>query len=150
MPRAKKIEDIKTLDEVLNDITDYDIIQELFKEDEKMTLNYKEMDINDIMAWCKENGQIEWLQSIIEKKVPYKEFPRLRVPKTDENGNIVKNNKGKVLYKSVVDKTKAPTIKYKKPNFMHIKNKFVETFMPEIKPVKKAKEPNMYDKINNL
>lgn len=150
MARGKTVDDIKTLEEVLKNKDDVKMFEEALKEEVKMTLNYKEMDINDIAAWCKENGQIEWLKAVKAKEVPYTVYPKVRVPKTDDNGNIVRNKKGKILYKSVADKTKAPEIKMGKPNFMHIKNKFVETFMPELKPVKKAKKPTMYDMIDAL
>lgn len=159
MARSKEIDDIKSLDEVLNTKSDfiYDEIkmfEEVVKEEVKMAeakkLTYKDMKIEDIMEWCIANNQIEWLKAIKDKKVPYKVYPRLKVPRTDENGNNVVNEKGKILYKSVVDKTKAPRTQMKKPNFMHIKNEFVKAFMPELMPVKKEKEPNMYEKIDLL
>lgn len=67
-------------------------------------LDYKMMDINDIINWCKENNQVEWLKAQSESK----------------------------------------------PSFFVLKKAFVEKFMPEIKPVKKEKEPTMWDKIAAL
>lgn len=122
------------------------------KEEKKgeLIMNYQSMNINDIIAWCKENNQVEWLKATMNTKVPYTQYPRKKVVKLDENGMVVVNKKGKVMYTTVADKSQKPTKVMRKPNFMHIKNAFVEKFMPEIKPVAKAKEPNMYDLIDSL
>ena len=127
-----------------------DVVELTALEAENLALDYKEMDIKDIMAWCQENNQVEWLKGIINTKVPYKVHPKKKVPKLDEHGNVMLTKSGKVKYTSVVDKNAEPTIKMQRPNFMHIKNEFVNTFMPELKPAKKEKEPNMYDLINSL
>lgn len=44
----------------------------------------------------------------------------------------------------------APDKKGKKPTFFQIRKAFCTKFMPEIIPTAKPKEPNMYDKIDNL
>jgi hypothetical protein len=118
------------------------------KEERKM--NYQSMNINDIINWCKENNQVDWLKATMETKVPYKQYPRKKVIKLDENGNVVVNAKGKVQFTTVADKSKAPKTVMRKPNFMHIKNAFVEKFMADLKPVAKPKKPTMYDVISNL
>ena len=97
-------------------------------------MNYKKMTIDDIIDWCVKNNQTEWLKKIASKKVPYEVYPR------------IKNAEGK----SVADKTQKPIRKMRKISFVQIKSKFVEEFMPEIKPEKKAKEENMFDRINAL
>ena len=97
-------------------------------------LNYKTMTINDIIDWCKENNQTEWLKEEAARKVPCEVYPR------------VKGEDGKLR----ADKTQAPTTKMRKIPYIQIKADFVEKFMPEIAPKKKAKEPNMYDIIASL
>jgi hypothetical protein len=32
-------------------------------------MNYQKMTINDIIAWCKANNQVEWLKAEVNKKV---------------------------------------------------------------------------------
>lgn len=117
---------------------------------EEVKMNYQSMNINDIIAWCQENNEVEWLKATMNTKVPYKQYPRKKVVKLDENGMVVVNEKGKVQFTSVADKSKTPTTVMRKPNFMHIKNAFVEKFMPELKPVAKPKKATMYDLIKNL
>ncbi len=97
-------------------------------------MNYLTMSIEDIIEWCQENNQVEWLKKTAAKEVWYEVYPR------------VKNADGK----SVADKTQKPTRKKRKISFVQIKSLFVEKFMPEIKPTKKEKKLNMFDKINAL
>ena len=67
-------------------------------------MDYKNMNIDDIILWCKENNQVEWLKAEAKRK----------------------------------------------PSFFVLKKKFVEKFMPEIKPTKKEKAPTMWETIANL
>lgn len=112
-------------------------------------LSYKDMTIDDIINYCVENGHTAWLKKAIAP-IETKVYPRVRVARVDENGNVLRNAKGKILYTSRVDKTQEPKIEKKEPTFMQIKEAFVLKFMPEIKPVKKAKALTMYDRIKAL
>lgn len=73
-------------------------------------MNYKDMKMADIIAWCQANNEVAWLKGFALTK--------------KKNGNL--------------------------PNFFEIRKEFVDKFMPEIKPVAKAKVPNMYDIIKAL
>lgn len=97
-------------------------------------MDYKKMDINDIINWCKENGEVEWLKKTAAKKVEYKVYPK------------VKNESGKM----VADKSAKPKIEKRPISFIQIKIEFCEKFMPEIMPKKKDKKPTMYDLISSL
>ena len=102
-----------------------------------MEMNYKDMKIEDIIFWCVENNQKEWLKAEAAKKMPFKVYPRVKV----------KNEDGTYSWK--VDKTKEPTIEERPISFIQLKLNFVNKFLPELAP--KAKEKvSMYDKIKNL
>ena len=88
-------------------------------------MNFKTMSIDDIIAWCKANGQVEWLKAEAAKTFPIK-FK-------DEDGN------------EYVDENKRRAI-----SFVEIKYDFCRMFMKELVPVAKAKAPTMRDKINAL
>lgn len=96
-------------------------------------MNYKTMTINDIIAWCKANNQIEWLKAEGAKMVDYKVYPK-----------VMKDGK------KVVDKSATPTIEKRPISFIQIKNDFVNMFMPEIAPKNKESKPSMYDLIKAL
>ena len=97
-------------------------------------MDYKKMDINDIINWCKENGEVEWLKATAAKKVEYKVYPKVK----DANGKMVS------------DKTAKPKIEKRPISFIQIKIAFCEKFMPEIMPKKKEKKQTMYDLISSL
>ena len=96
-------------------------------------LDYKNMTIDDIIDWCVENGQTDWLKRKIKEKKPCKVYPRIKV-----DG------------KSVADKSQEPKIEKRPISFIQVKIDFVDKFMPEIAPEKKVKEPTFYDRIDNL
>lgn len=102
------------------------------------TLKYEEITIQDIIKWCKENNQVEWLKEKAQEKVECLVYPRK--PAINDEGKKV----------SVADKSKEPTTQMRPITFVQIKLAFVEKFMPEIAPTKKDKEPNMYDLIAAL
>lgn len=142
---TRKVKDLPPVEEMETEFIDLDDMEDVH-------MNYQSMDINDIINWCKEHEQVEWLKETMKTKVPYKQYPRKKGdPRKDkETGAILTNKKGEILYTYVADKSQAPKIVYREPNFMHIKNAFVDKFMPEIKPVAKPKNPTMYDLINSL
>lgn len=113
-------------------------------------LTYKDMDINDIIEYCKAHGEIEWLKETAAKEVPCKKYPRKTVPVLDENGNQVYTAKGKPKTKAIADKSAKPTMEMRPITFIQIKNEFCEKFMPELMPKAKAKAPTMYDIIKAL
>lgn len=100
-------------------------------------LNFKTMDINDIIEWCKANDKVDWLKAKASEKRDFKVYPK--VAYTDENG--------KTKYKA--DKKAEPTIESRPISFIQIKKDFVNEFMPEIAP-KAEKKPTMYDLIAKL
>ena len=96
-------------------------------------MDYENMTIQDIIDWCKDNNQVNWLKNIAKKKVDCKVYPRVMI-----DG------------KSKADKTKQPHIEKRPITFIQIKKAFCEKFMPEIIPERKSKKPTMYDLIANL
>lgn len=96
-------------------------------------MDYKNMTIDDIIEWCQENGQVEWLKRKAAEKKPCKVYPR----------KVVDG-------KSVADKSQEPKIEKRPISFIQLKIDFVDKFMPEIAPEKKAKAPSFHDKIKNL
>ena len=88
---------------------------------------YKKMDIDYIIDWCSNNGEIQWLEEELNRKVSCKVYPR------DEEGKA--------------DRTQKPEIKERPITFIQVKTDFVEKFMPELKPPKKEKEPTMKEKL---
>lgn len=84
-------------------------------------MTYKEMTIDYIIDWCKENNQIEWLKAENAKTFP--------VEGTTKKG-----------------KPKKP----RKITLLEIKRNFVEKFMPELLPQEKPKKETFRDKIANL
>lgn len=96
-------------------------------------MDFKTMTIEDIIAWCQQNGKVDWLKAKAQEKREYKVYPK------------VKGEDGKMK----ADKTQAPTIEMRPISFIQIKKDFVETFMPEIAP-KAEKKETMFDKIMAL
>lgn len=41
-------------------------------------MNYKDMKIEDIIAWCQENNQVEWLKEVASKTFPTEEEGKVR------------------------------------------------------------------------
>jgi hypothetical protein len=97
-------------------------------------MNYKTMNIEDIIAWCKEQGEVAWLKETAAKKVEYKVYPKVK----DASGKMVS------------DKSATPTIEMRPISFIQIKIAFCEKFMPEIIPHAKEKKVSMYDLIASL
>lgn len=100
-------------------------------------MNYKDMKIEDIIAWCQENGEdkVKWLKEAAQQQVEYKIYPR------------VKGEDGKFH----VDKTATPKIEMRNISFIQLKLEFAREFMPEIAPPKdKPKKESMYDLIAKL
>ena len=46
-------------------------------------MNYKDMRIEDIIQWCKDNNQVAWLKQIANKSYPI----------LDEEGNVLRTRK---------------------------------------------------------
>jgi hypothetical protein len=101
-------------------------------------MNYKTMNIQDIIAWCKANNQTEWLKAKANSTTKCKVYPRKSV--TREDGKVV----------AVADKSQKPVIEERPITFIQIKKAFAETFMPEILPKKKEAKATMYDLIAGL
>ena len=94
-------------------------------------MDYKKMQIEDIINWCVANNETAWLKEAASRQVDYKVYPRVK----DENG------------KWHTDKNQDPRIEKRPISFVQLKIEFVNKFMPEIAPKKKEKEPNMYQRI---
>lgn len=98
-------------------------------------MDFKKMSFEDIVNWCKENNQIEWLKAELDKKEQIKVYPRKKIV----------NSEGKKV--SVADKTQEPVVKSVDLTFVTLKYDFCSKFMPEIMPEKKEKKPTMKKKL---
>lgn len=120
----------------------------------------KDVDLEDIMKYCVNTGNVAWLQETANTDYPVKAYPRKLVEQRDKEGNVIyktkKNKKtGEIevtnvpRMRSIVDKTaaKVPTGETRKASFVEIKSAFVEKFFPEAKA---TKEETMFDKIMKL
>lgn len=103
-------------------------------------MDFKTMTIDDIIAWCKANNQVEWLKAEIEKKQIVKRH----------TGKVQKVNKNGKVYMGI-DKN-SPVVEVEEPiSFIALKYNFCQMFMSDIIPkAGKPKTPSMYDKIRNL
>lgn len=108
-------------------------------------MDFKTMTIEDIITWCQQNNQIDWLKAEAQKTTQCKVYPRKRVEKTvaEEDGS------SKIIHSSVADKTQAPVIKTRPITFVQIKKDFAQKFMPGIMKGSN-KKPTMYEIIANL
>ena len=95
-------------------------------------MDYAKITIDDIIDYCKANGQVAWLKEVASRKVEYKVYP-----KVEKDGKMVS------------DKKATPSIEMRPISFIQIKLEFVNKFMPEIAP-KAEKKTSMYDKIMAL
>lgn len=113
-----------------------------------MAKAFKDWDINDIIAYCKANKEVEWLKETAARKVPTKVYPRKKVQKLNADGTPAINKKGKPVMVSVADKDAKPTTELRPITFVQIKSEFATKF--GFNAPKKDKEPTMYDIIAAL
>lgn len=98
--------------------------------------DYRDWNIDDIIAWCQANNQVAWLKTTAAKKVKRNIYPKV--------DNISKSGK----HTKKQDKTQKPIGTETTPiTFVELKREFIATFFE--KEVK-VKEPTMYDKIASL
>ena len=91
-------------------------------------MDFKTMNIDDIIKWCQDNGKVDWLKAKASEKREFKVYPKVD---------------GKT------DKSQPPVVELRPISFIQIKKDFVEEFMPEIAP-KAQKKETMFDKIMAL
>ncbi len=91
-------------------------------------MDFKTMNIDDIIAWCRAHDQVDWLKAKASEKREFKVYPKVD---------------GKT------DKSQPYTIEMRPISFIQLKSDFVEMFMPEIAP-KATKKETMFDKIMAL
>lgn len=98
-----------------------------------MALDYRKITLVNIKDYCKENKQDKWLKDKLSTPVAVKVYPKI-----EKDG------------KMVADKKAEPTVEMQKISFIQLKNDFVDKFMPEIKPEKKAKGLTMESLLASL
>lgn len=102
-------------------------------------IKYEKLTINDVIDWCVENNQVEWLKATAEKEVEIKEYPKKEVTLAD----------GKVVMRA--DRKATPTKKMVKMPFTMLKHEFCKKFFPDKLPKEEAKnKPSMLDRIRAL
>lgn len=99
---------------------------------------YKNMTIEDIIEYCKANGEVAWLKEAAKKKVPVKRYPKVKT--TNDNGKKV----------MVSDKTQEPSIEMELISFVQLKREFCKKFKPHLVPEKAEKGKTMYELIADL
>lgn len=71
-------------------------------------MDYKTMNINDIIAWCKENNQVEWLKAEINKTVTTKDGKERAITFIELKKSFASKFMPEILPKA---KAKKPTMK---------------------------------------
>lgn len=104
-----------------------------------MAKSFKDWNLKDIIAYCKEHNETEWLKATAKKKVAVKVYPRIQVVKVKEDGTE--------YLASVADKSVKPKTEMRRISFVQLKTEFLEKF--DLLP-KTVKEPDMYDIIDAL
>ena len=100
-------------------------------------MDYAKMSQDDILNWCIENNQLDWLEAKTNETIEAEYYTK-RIAVWDEE-------KQKNVY--YADKT-SPKVKKSIPiTFLQIKNDFCEKFFPELLPEKKEKKLTLKDKI---
>lgn len=112
------------------------------------TIANRDIKIEHIITYCKEHDAVAWLKEVAAQKVEYKVYPRVKVPKVDENGNPILDKKGKPATRSTVDKNAEPKIEMRPISFVQIKAAFLDKF--GLAETKKEEASTMYDLIANL
>jgi hypothetical protein len=104
-------------------------------ENETKEMGFKDWQLEDIVQWCKDHGEVAWLKAEAAKTVERKVYPKVE--------SVSKS--GKKSWK--LDKTQPYTIEYVPISFVELKSNFLAKFFDR-KP--KEKKPSMYDIIANL
>ena len=101
----------------------------------KVITDFQHLTLDDIIEWCQDNKQVEWLKQEAQKKFERKIYPKVET--------ISKN--GKKSWK--LDKTKPYIVESTPITFMELKANFLKEFF-DIAP--KTKKLTMYEKIAAL
>lgn len=110
---------------------------------------YKDWELPDIIQWCQENNQVDWLKAKAAEKITRPIYPKKKIAKVDEDGNPVLTKKGKQSYTTVLDKSAEPIGTEESPiTFVELKSDFLHTF--NLCEPKKPKKPTFIDIIGNL
>lgn len=101
-----------------------------------MAKDYRDWNIDDIIAWCQANGQVEWLKTTAAKKIKRNIYPMI--------DNVSKTGK----HTKKQDKTAKPIGTETTPiTFVELKKEFISAFFEK---EEKTKKPTMYDRIASL
>ena len=92
----------------------------------EVDVTYKNITFEDILAYCQENNEVEWLKKYAA--TPIAVLDEEKNPVLDEDGN---------------PKTRPIT-------FIDLKLAFVDKYMKEIAPKREPKKPSMFDRIKSL
>jgi hypothetical protein len=103
-----------------------------------MRENYKDWEMPDIIKWCQENNQVDWLKATAATKVKKPIYPKVAHTSKTGKQTMVYDKKAKPIGHHEV-----------KISFVEIKSAFIEKFFPEQKNQKEKKE-TFYDIIANL
>lgn len=100
-------------------------------------MDYKKMSQDDIINWCAEHDQLEWLSAKLNEKVKAVYYSkRIRVWNEEKKKYVFEADKNSPKVEKEID-----------ISFIQVKNAFCEKFMPELLPEKKEKVPSMRDKV---
>ena len=96
---------------------------------------FKTLTSDDILTWCAENNQLDWLDENWNKKVLKKVYPKVKDEKTG---------------RMKADKTAKPTMEMVQMDFQTLKIEFCKKFMKDILPTKQPAKLSFSDKIAAL
>lgn len=104
----------------------------------------RDMTIDHIIAWCKNNNALPWLEAKMSETVERKHYPYVK--ERDANGKL--KCKLDENGKRIPDYSKPPKIHTQPIGFMEIKTAFIREFMPGLIVGKKtAPAATMADKL---
>lgn len=89
--------------------------------EEKKALTYRGLTFEQVIEWCQENNQIEWLKAECERMVPVEGLTKKGKPR-----------------------------KPRKISMLEVMKNFVETFRKDLIPEEKPKKDTFRDKVRNL
>ena len=111
-----------------------------------MAKAFKDWEIDDIIAYCQEHNETEWLKATAAKTTTQKVYPRIKVQQV-KNGVPQYTKQGNPKMVAVADKSQEPKTVKAPITFVEIKSAFAEKFGFA---AESTKPMSMYDKIKNL
>jgi hypothetical protein len=99
----------------------------------------KDISLDDIIQWCQENNQIEWLKATASKTVERKIYPTITYTGKDGKEHTKMDKKAEPI-----------KVEQAKISYVQIKFAFLKKFFPELTKEEKEPKESMWDRIAAL